>query len=288
MDKWRNLLVKMSEIDRRYIFVTMAVVVILPFFSPIQFKVKPSEETLRFDRALDVAIASRKPIMVGVDYGPQTMAELEPILLAVMHKLFHKGKKVVFLTFNPETTALMHRYLPEMEKQYGLVYGEDYVFLGVAAAYHTAIYALGSSIEEYFHEDDRGTPIGDIPLMKDVKKYADVSAVFSIASNNIPHHWVTWGVAPYGFDFLMASTATQAPEYFPFIQTGQVKGIIAGGRAGAEYEWMMVSQGVLSEPGGSTRGLGSQSLALLAIVIFIILGNIGYFASRLQGGRESK
>ncbi len=288
MAKKRNLLVSMSEIDRRYIFVTMAVVVVLPFFSPVQFQVKPSEETLRFDRELDAAIASRKPIMVGVDYGPQTMAELEPILLSVMHKLFHKGKKVVFLTFNPETTTLMHRYLPEMEKKYGLTYGEDYVFLGVAAAFHTAIYALGSSIEEYFHEDDRGTPIGDIPLMKNVKKYDDVSAVFSIASNNMPHHWVTWGVAPYDFDFLMASTATQAPDYFPYIQTGQVKGLIAGGRAGAEYEWMLVKQGVLSEPGGSTRGLGSQSLALLTIIVFIILGNIGYFARRRQSRGDDK
>jgi len=51
---------------------------------------------------------------------------------------------------------------------------------------------------------------------------------------------------------------------------------------------MMVDQGVLLEPGGSTRGLGSQSLALLAIVVFIILGNIGYFASRRRGGGGRK
>ncbi|MCP4599363.1 MAG: hypothetical protein GY847_02310 [Proteobacteria bacterium] len=284
MGEGKKLLAKMSHIDRRYIFVAMVIVVALPLFFPIQFRVKPSEETLRFKKALNTAITSPKPIMVGVDFGPQTTAELEPILFAIMHKLFNERKKVIFVTFNAEAVALMHGYLKKMEKQYGLTYGEDYVFLGFAATYVMAIYAMGTSIEEYFHEDDRGMPINEIPLMKKVKKLGDVSAVCDIASNIMPQYWITWGVAPFGFDFLMATTATQATDYFPYIQTGQVKGLIAGGRAGAEYEWMLVDEGVLSKPGGSVSGLGSQSLALLTIVAFIILGNIGYFSGRRNGG----
>ena len=276
------LLARLGQFDRRYVFIAMALVVGLPFLTPLHFAAKPSEETLRFDRELEKAIASEKPILMGVDFGPQTMAELEPILLAIMHKLFHAEKKVIFLTFNPETTALMHRYLADMEKLYGMTYGEDYVYLGYAGAYFVAIYAMGTSIEKYFHADDRNIPISKIPIMKNVTKLADFSAVINIASNNMPHHWITWGVTPFGIDFLMASTATQATDYYPFLQTGQIKGLITGGRAGAEYEGILVDQGVVSKPGDATRGLGSQSMALMTMIAFIIAGNIGFFARRIQ------
>ncbi len=278
----------MGQLDRRYIFLVMLIVVGVPFLLPFQFKAKPSEETIRFANALEKAIASEKPVIVGVDYGPQTMAEMEPILLGVMHKLFSAKKKVIFLTFLTETPALMHRYLADMEKQYDLTYGEDYVYLGYATPYYVAIYAMGTSIEEYFHADDRGTPIDEIPIMKGISNFDDISAVINIASNTLPQYWIYLGVAPFNINFLMACTATQATDYFPYIQTGQVKGLIAGGRAGAEYEGMLVAEGVLKETGDATRGLGSQSMALMAIIAFIIAGNVSYFAGRFGRRRENR
>jgi hypothetical protein len=69
----------------------------------------------------------------------------------------------------------------------------------------------------------------------------------------------------------------QATEYFPYLQTGQLKGLLAGGRAAAEYENLLVKRGILKETGSATLGLGAQSMALFTILIFIITGNIGYF-----------
>jgi hypothetical protein len=283
IDRIRGALARAGQLDRRYIFAVMALAVALPFLFPFPMRARPSQATLGFDAALEKAMASEKPVMVGVDFGPQTMAEMEPILLALMHKLFRAKKRVVFLTFMAETSQLMRHYLADMEKRYDLKYGEDYVFLGYATAYFVAIYAMGTSIEEYFHADDRGISIKELPIMREVEKLDDVSAVINLASNTMPQHWITWGVAPFGIDLLVACTATQATDYFPFLQSGQIKGIIAGGRAGAEYESLMVDQGVLSEPGNATRGLASQSMAILAIIAFILAGNIGYFAGRGRG-----
>jgi len=288
MGKFASGLRKIGQLDRRTVFVIMAFAVALPFLTPLRFVAKPSEETLRFDSGLEKAMASPKPIMVSVDFGPQTMAELEPILLAFMHKLFREKKKVIFLTFMPETTALMHQYLADMERRYDLKYGEDYVFLGYSTPYFMVIYAMGTSIEEYYHADDRGISIHDIPLMKDVKKLKDVSAVISIASNSMAQFWIAWGVAPFGIDLLMACTATQATDYFPYLQTGQVKGLIAGGKAGAEYEALLVEQGHMATTGDATRGLGSQSLALLAIIALIVAGNVGFLASLGPGRRKKR
>jgi hypothetical protein len=270
----------MSHINRRYIFLVLGLAVTLPFLLPIEFEAHPTRETTRFAAALDAAIASPKPVVVELAFGNQTMAEMEPIALSVMHKLFHEKKRVIFLTLYETAAQFTRRYLGEMERTYGLTYGEDYVFLGYAAAFTVAIYKMGTSIEEVYHEDDRGTPTAELPIMRGVKSLKDVSAVIDIAANSNPRFWINFAVAPHGVDFLMACTAVQATDYFPFLQTGQVKGLIAGGRAGAELENILVKEGVLKEPGDATRSLGAQSLALLAILGFIILGNIGYFAGR--------
>ena len=286
MAKRGNRLKRIGQLDRRTVFVIMAIAVALPFLTPLRFVAQPGEETRRFDAALEKVMASPKPIMVSVDFGPQTMAELEPILLALMHKLFRAQKEVIFLTFMPETTALMRKYLADMQQQYDLTDGEDYVFLGYATPYFMVIYAMGTSIEEYYHADDRGVSIHELPLMADVKKLDDVGAVVSIASNSMAQFWIAWGVAPFGVQLLMACTATQATDYFPYLQTGQVKGLIAGGKAGAEYETLLVEQGYMDQTGDATRGLGSQSLALMAILAFIVAGNVGFFAGILPKRRK--
>jgi hypothetical protein len=132
-------------------------------------------------------------------------------------------------------------------------------------------------VEDYFKADDRGTPTGRIPIMRGVRSLRDVSAVLNIASNAMPRYWITYGVAPFGFDLLIACTAVQATDYYPFLQSGQLKGMLAGGRAGAELEGLLVKRKVMKRTGDATRGLGSQTMAFAVIIGFIVAGNLGWF-----------
>lgn len=283
-----NLLRRLAHLDRRFVFAAIALVVILPFLSPFEMRATPSEETRRFDAAFEKALRSDKPILLDADFGPQTAAEMEPIFLAVVDRIFTAKRDVVFVTFLPEAESPMRRYLDRAEKRYGLRYGEDYVFLGYASAYAYTMYGMGTSMEAYFHTDDRGTPVGEIPLMRRVAKLSDLSAVVSVAANSMPRFWVQYAVEPFGFDLLVGATAVNAADYFPYVQAGQIKGMIAGGRAAAEYEGILVDRGVRTEVGDATRGLGSQSLALAVILLFIAVGNVAYFAGRRAAGRGDR
>ena len=281
--KLKKVLARLPFIDRRYIFLAIMAAVTVPFFLPVSFTAKPDVQTLNFDKALLNALKQDKPILIDVDFGPQTMAEMEPMLMALMHRVFHAGKKAVFITFMTEAATPLRSYLAQMEKQYGLQYGVDYVFLGYASAYAYTMNGLGKSFKAYFHADDRGTPIMQIPLMKNINSLKDVSAVINIASNAFPRFWIQYAATPFNIDFLAGTTAVNATEYFPFLQTGQLKGLLAGGRAAAAYENLLVQEGVLMKTGDATKALGSQSLALLVILLFIAIGNVGYFAGRSRG-----
>ena len=65
-----------------------------------------------------------------------------------------------------------------------------------------------------------------------------------------------------------------APDLFPFIQSGQMIGVLGGLSGAAEYE------AILKYPGKATAGMSAQSIAHLIIVVFIVFGNVVYFLSR--------
>lgn len=286
MSGFRQRLARVSTIDRRFIFLVMGIAVMLPFLVPVSFSAKPSVQTVQFSDELDAAIARPGPFGIELAYGNQTMAELEPIAKAILHRLFHAKKKVVIFTFYESSTAFIRRYLVEMEKTYGIKDGVDFVFLGYASAYTTAMYKMGTSIEDVFHEDDGGRAVSTLPLMKGVTSLQDFSGLACIAGNSNPRFWINFAVAPFNIQFLAVMTAVEATNYFPFLQTGQLKGMLGGGRAGAEFEEILVNRGIRKSTGDATRSLGSQSLALLAIIAFIVIGNIGWFAGRMKSGAK--
>ena len=77
-------------------------------------------------------------------------------------------------------------------------------------------------------------------------------------------------------------TAVSAPEYYPYYQSGQLVGLLGGLAGAAEYEKLV------DVTGTATRGMDAQSLGHLAIILFIIIGNVLYFRSRRAGGRTRR
>jgi hypothetical protein len=75
-------------------------------------------------------------------------------------------------------------------------------------------------------------------------------------------------------------TAVSAPQFYPYLQTGQLIGLLGGLKGAAEYETLV------NYAGDATRRMDAQSIAHLVIIIFIIFANISYFVLRKRGGDE--
>ena len=83
-----------------------------------------------------------------------------------------------------------------------------------------------------------------------------------------------------------------ASDYFIFIQSGQIIGQMGGLRGAAEYEVLLEQNGVYPTTDKAFQGMDVQSAAHIAIFLFVLLGNIAFFAggfhkkgARLRGGR---
>ena len=173
----------------------------------------------------------------------------------------------------PDGQFMADEALDEVAKEeFDLTYGEDYVILGFRPGNEAVVKGMVSNIRKLYTTDARGTLVDNIPLMKNINKVADFDFIFS-ASAGYPGtvEWVQYASDPTGVPLSTGTTSIMVNDIMPMVNSGQVKGILAGMPGAAEYE------ALIGTPGIGTSGMDAQSIAHLVIVLFIIFGNITYF-----------
>src|SRR5262249_59488027 len=88
--------------------------------------------------------------------------------------------------------------------------------------------------------------------------------------------WVQQVQARFHVRMISGCTAVSAPEYYPYLRSGQLLGLLGGMAGAAEYE----RQTAL--PGPATRGMDAQSLAHVLVAICIIAGNVVQWRRRSE------
>lgn len=272
---------RMMSIDRRIIFLSIALAVAIPLLRPLGFPVQVSDEVRSFHRELE-PLEEGDIILLTFDYEGDVMAELNPMSEAVLNHVFPKGVRVVALTTYAGGTGIAEGILNEAAAKYGKTYGEDYVFLGYNPDWSGTILRLGESFKATYPTDQYGKPTPEIPLMADVETYNDVEMIVSIAGSALSEYWAIWAGGRYGVRVISGNTAIQAILIYPYYQAGQISGFLGGLKGAAEYEKL------IDRPGMGIRGMDAQSIAHALMLVFILVGNIGYFLVRRAQGQEKR
>jgi len=264
---------RLMSIDRRIIFLSIGLAVAIPILVPIGIPVQVSQETRIFYNEME-ALKPGDVILLSFDYEGDVMAEVDPMAVAVMKQAFSKDVKVVALTTYAGGTGIAERILGEAAHQYGKTYGLDYVFLGYNPDWSGTILRLGESFKATYPTDQYGKSTGEIPLMKQVETYRNIALLVSISGSALSEYWAIWAGGRYGVKVISGNTAIQAILIYPYYQAHQILGFLGGLKGAAEYEVL------LNKPGMGMRGMDAQSVAHGLMVVFIIIGNAGYFLAR--------
>jgi len=271
-----DFLDKIQKLDRRIIFVFTALAVIVPLLFKTGIRVPVTNEVKSFYNQI-AAIPPGEKILVSFDYDPQTKPECHPMAYALMEQAFRQKLKVVVMALWPTGASLAEEVLKKTSKKYEKTYGIDYVFLGYKTGGTVVIQKLCSSFEDVFPQDNYGKPISEFPLMRDIKSIKDVKAVVSLSSG-FPgiKEWIMLGNAQTGVPVGGGCTAVSAPEFYPYLNSGQCFGLLGGMKGAAEYETLVGIKGL------AVSGMMAQSVVHLLIIIFIILANVGYFYTKFK------
>lgn len=281
---------KLENIDRRIIYLLLWIVVLWPLLSPIGLPVSISAETrVAYQFIEDLPAGS--VVVASFDHSFAGMPELYPHDLAFLHHLFSRPLKVVIIAIWQEGSLVAELALKELsggedprtgiEKVYGKKYGEDWVFLGWIPGGETGMRAFGQDMHTAAPADFWGTPITDLPMMADIKTAEDVDLLVSIESGTPgAPEWIRQWWSVYGTPIIVPIVAVGAPELVPARQAGQLVALLPGVRAAAEYEQLVGRLGL------GTASADALSTTHILVIIFVIIGNIGYFSLKAKGVRK--
>ena len=273
-----NIWDRLQSIDRRWIFLVMFVVIIIPLMNPKSLEINVSEPTRKaFERIENVPSGSN--VLVSWDFDPGSQAELLPTAKAMLHQLFEKNVNIVVITLWPAAPTLADTTLNEISSIHNKKEGVDWVNLGFKPGLDIVVKSIGSDIYEIFPADDKGRRIENIPLMKDIRNYDDFNLVIDLSAGSSVDFYVEQAHGAYGADLVAAATGVMIGDFYPYLEANQLQGLVGALVGAAEYEKLMAEAYGL-EPDKATAGMQAQANAHLAIIIFIVLGNIGFFAKR--------
>jgi hypothetical protein len=276
----RGWIDRLTRIDRRIIFLGVAIAVAIPVIHPMGLPVKPTRESIDFFTAIDTLQAG-DVIVFSFDYGADVRAELDPMSLAVWQHCFEKDLRIVALTLYPDGVGIAEQIMTPVAEKYGKRYGVDYVFLGYNADWSGTMLRMGESFRKTYPVDQYGRATSEIRLLDDADRFADTPLLISMASSAYAEWWVTYAGGKFGQKVVTGNTAIQAVLIYPFYQSGQVLGFLGGLKGASEYE------ALTGRPGTATRGMDSQSTGHALMVLFILLGNFAYLSSRRRRTRRT-
>jgi hypothetical protein len=262
------------QIDRRWIFLAIAVAVVVPFFAPLGLPVVVTEPVQGLYDAVDELVPNSQPLLLSIDYAPATLPELEPMSFAILRHAFRRDVRVAVMTLHPAGYGLAERALVAVAEEMDKEYGEDYIFLGFSPGVSAPILGLGVNIRNVFPEDAYGTPLNDIPMMEGIRNYDDIPLAITLAGWSAAEAWIYYANEPFRQRVGAGVTAVMATDYYPYLSAGQLTGLLGGMRGAAEYEEL------IRRHAEGVRGMDSQSVIHLLIIVLIVLGNVAYFASR--------
>jgi hypothetical protein len=273
---WMDLI---TSLDRRVIFVFVALAVIIPLLLGISGPVNISPSVQSVYDYIDT-LKPGDSVMVVVDYDPASEAELYPMTLALFKHCLDRKLKVLSFTFWPNGASLVERALNQMKVDYkDIKDGVDIVNFGYQVDIPATIMMAGQDMAKAFPTDYRGNPTAVMPIMQGLNKITDIKYVIDLAAGQTLDMWVAYGAQRYHFTLGAGVTAVSATQYYPYLQAGQINGLIGGLKGAAEYEQLA------KHPGRALAGMTAQSTVHALIIILVIISNVFYFITRKKGAR---
>lgn len=276
-----NVFKALTKIPRQVIYVVIAVAVMIPLLKPIGLPIRIMPKSQRLFAAIDSLGPQSNPILISIDFDPQSMPELYPMLVAVLRHCFARDIKVIIMTLWPQGPGLAEIALAQIPKEFNKEYGRDFAFLGYKFGVTAILLGMGDNIKGVFPVDYHGTRLDSIEITADLQNYDDLSLVITLSAGDPGWRaWLLFAQARYNARVGIGVTAVSAADVYPYVETDQVVGLLAGMKGASEYEILVHEHGYSEGKRTAAQGMDAQSLGHLVIMVFIIIGNIGYFVIR--------
>lgn len=267
-DIWKTL----AQLDPRYLYVTLAIILIIPIVRPFGLPIQVTSPTRDFYNIMKNTEKGDKVLIWGMMTLGWWPTEYKPGLIAVTEQLLEKGVKLYFISDGNEDPIIVDMMLEMIDKGTAK-YGEDYVNLGFYAGGEVALSAFADDVHGLVKKDHYGTSVDQLPMMMEVKDATDFELLIAVTGAPVEMYLRQYRV-PYGIPVGVIGSGGMAAILAPFYASGQAFGYVAGLRGGAEYETLV------NKPGIGLASTDVISTGHLFFAAIMILTNVVYYVQR--------
>jgi hypothetical protein len=264
--KKADLWAKLEHIDRRILYWILAAIIVFSLLFPIGLPLKVSPRTNDFLKVLQ-KLPEGSAVVFSIDATVETWPENGPGAVAIAKYIASKHFKTIIWGFLPDASLLAEKNIIPLLKEAGLKYGEDYAFMGFFPGGETTVARLATDIQGVIKKDFYGNLIDTLPMMKTIRSAKDIALVIDIDGTNGTEFYVRhW--KPAGVPVVSTVVGVIISGYLPFLESGQLSGMLMGIKGNAEFEKLT------DRLGKGMSAMDMLSLAQTALIILVIIGNI--------------
>jgi hypothetical protein len=281
----------LRTLDRRWIFLLMALAVGLPILLQVQFPEKPTGLAVAVFDEIE-ALSEGDKVMLAFDFDPASEGELGPMATAFVRHCCEKKLKMYFLSLWPVGPQMIDEAIDRViiSDFPELVYGVDYVNLGFKSGYEGVIKVIVTDLRGLYTTDARGTNIDQIPMCQGVNSVQNMDLVINVSAGYPgTKEWVQYAATPYPDQIRIVAgcTGVQAPLMYPYIPR-QLPGMLGAIKGAAEYEKLVLDKYGGPDPDPKyregIRRMGPQLIAHVLMILLIVVGNVIFFMERRREG----
>jgi hypothetical protein len=276
---------RLLKIDRRLIFIPYIMILSIPFFIPMAIPITVSKYTKSYYDAIN-KIPEGSTVAIDMSIYGTYWPDIGSAAERTVAQLWKRDIKIVFFTLHADCLPLIVSDINAakalMPNPNEIKYGVNYVELGFIPGMESGLAALSGNIRGISPKDEYGNNLDDLPIMQGINSGADFSMVIFMggASGDEILGLRQWQV-PFNTPLIALVIMGSFPPLTPYLETGQMLGVLAGMGSAAEYEYLT---GI---PGPALLNSNSMSIAIMTIIALLILGNILLLYGKYTGREET-
>jgi hypothetical protein len=288
---------KLQEIDPRYIYAALLVFVVVPMLFPVSLPNIPSPPAEQAYKTIET-VANDNPggfVLIASDWAASTRGESHWQDLAVLRQIMSHHLRFAEVSFDPQNRSLEQADIATINDELvqthpgfaRYVYGRDYCLWGYrpSTAIPQFLKGLVDNVPETVHSDYKGNLISNLPCMHGINSLKDADAIELITPSSLLDTFLQFvDTKTGGTPLIYLPTSVMAPEGYPYLDSGQISGMVTGIKGAGDYEQLEGAHGF------ATRISTALSLVYFLILLLILIGNVSYYVGRnikLRGGAGS-
>jgi len=276
-----KLMKTLATYDRRWVYLTLFIVVTIPLLRPIGMPISVSPDTKQYYDVIS-SVKEGDHVLFTLNTEFSGYNEIQSGVIASMRVFIEHGCKICVAVGHPEATGIPELIFNQLKKELvenGYEYGRDYVILGYVMPNEASVAAMAQNFHGAITQDWLGRPIDDT-FLAEINTWEDWDLIADfttgLATSYLMNHFALRGT-PMTVNCIGVMIASQKP----YVDTGVYKAILQSMRGGAELEYLT------GHPGPGLTAMDAFTFGHYMLILFIIAGNIGYYGyTKKQMGGE--